>query len=609
MKYLSLFFVFLTFISPLSANGNIDDANRKKMLNDLNSIKSTFEVKYAPSDWKRFYADWDLEEQIRKAQKQIQETFPITIKDYQHIIRGFFNSTKDYHVRVAFYSTEVAMLPFRIQSADGRYYIVWKASWNPGKTLEAEKTFGKMPFCIGDEVLEFDGKPIEQAASALQEEEYGNPNSATDKLLAETALTYRLGSMGQKVPQGPIEITIRHKDTGAVETYALKWLYQPELISDHTALPNQIRSLYPVKGKSKSAAKALAKPSLENHLYFQKQMTTPIFEQMKAARTTLNKMLNKKKLAFSADRDGEDNDPGFDTLAARKSFVPPLGTIIWESPKEYPLYAYIFVTKENKKIGYVRIPTYDCGQENARIFATIMEEFQQQTEGLVIDQLNNPGGSPFYMYALASMLTDIPLHTPTERVTITQEDVSTALSFLDDEEHYRKIGYNPYEGESLYGYHLNKETWHNIVAHFEFLVNEWNLGRTFTNPAHFFGIDTIQPHPGVRYTKPIVILVNQLDFSCADFFPAILQDNKRALIFGSTTAGAGGFVLEGKFHNKLGISKFWFTGSIAERIDGNPIENLGVAPDVEYRLTQEDLSDGYKGYVQAVLDTLSTHFN
>jgi hypothetical protein len=39
------------------------------------------------------------------------------------------------------------------------------------------------------------------------------------------------------------------------------------------------------------------------------------------------------------------------------------------------------------------------------------------------------------------------------------------------------------------------------------------------------------------YTKKIVVLINELDFSAAEFLAAILQDNKRATLFGESTGG------------------------------------------------------------------------
>jgi C-terminal processing protease CtpA/Prc len=92
----------------------------------------------------------------------------------------------------------------------------------------------------------------------------------------------------------------------------------------------------------------------------------------------------------------------------------------------------------------------------------------------------------------------------------------------------------------------------------------------------------------------MLVYVDELCFSCGDFVPAILQDNGRAILFGKRTAGAGGYVLGVKHPNLNGIRGFTLTGSIAERKDLQPIENLGVTPDIAYELTIDDARHGYR---------------
>jgi hypothetical protein len=63
--------------------------------------------------------------------------------------------------------------------------------------------------------------------------------------------------------------------------------------------------------------------------------------------------------------------------------------------------------------------------------------------------------------------------------------------------------------------------------------------------------------------------------------------------------------LEFTYPNRFGVEKFRLTGSIAERVDQNPIENLGVKPDVEYSISADDLQNNYRGYIQAIQNTMS----
>ncbi|MGK5083918.1 hypothetical protein WDW37_11505 [Bdellovibrionota bacterium FG-1] len=58
--------------------------------------------------------------------------------------------------------------------------------------------------------------------------------------------------------------------------------------------------------------------------------------------------------------------------------------------------------------------------------------------------------------------------------------------------------------------------------------------------------------------------------------------------------------------NNVGIASFRCTESIAERVDGNPIENLGVKPDLEYELNEADLTQGFVPYVKAVQSAIGS---
>lgn len=103
-----------------------------------------------------------------------------------------------------------------------------------------------------------------------------------------------------------------------------------------------------------------------------------------------------------------------------------------------------------------------------------------------------------------------------------------------------------------------------------------------------------------RYSKPILMLIDQLDFSGADFLPAILRDNERVTLFGARTAGAGGCVNTYTYPNRFGLSQYSLTTTFALRSSGACMENLGVTPDIVYQVTPLDLQNGYHDYASAV---------
>lgn len=292
-------------------------------------------------------------------------------------------------------------------------------------------------------------------------------------------------------------------------------------------------------------------------------------------------------------------------IGARSSFIPPLGRIIWRSSRDSIFDAYIFETISGKKIGYIRIPHYMGDEENLIEFGMRMNLFEMNTDAMVIDQINNPGGSLFYLYALASTLTNQPLSTPKHRIALTQEEVAVAFQMLplleqvtDDDEARTLFG------ESIEGYPVDLQFALLTKDFCNFLVDQWNSGHLFSQPTHLFGFDQLDPHPYFRYSKPILLLVNALDFSGGDFFPTILQDNKRATIMGVRTSGAGGYVISVEYPNQTGIKNFIMTGSVAERINHKPIENLGVVPDIKYELSVADLQENYREYGNAIVSNV-----
>ena len=121
-----------------------------------------------------------------------------------------------------------------------------------------------------------------------------------------------------------------------------------------------------------------------------------------------------------------------------------------------------------------------------------------------------------------------------------------------------------------------------------------------TNPVHLNGVAEILPAKN-HFTKKIIVLINNLDFSASEFFAAILQDNKRAILFGERTAGAGGCVRRMPGNQFLGEEYWTLTWTMAWRTIGQPIENIGVHPDIRYTLTAKDFQFGFIDYHQALL--------
>lgn len=541
--------ILTTLVATTACLGSLfaETAQTEQMLDTIDAIKSTFHAKYAPIEWKGNHLGWDIDREADNAKNRILNTQPNT-KNFQRIVHDFLNSAKDYHVSPYFFSTEWSLLPFRIKGAEGRYFVTWVD----------EDT---LSFKVGDELILFDGKPVAEVLAGLLKSEYSAPYTDTDKALVEDMLTFRMGAGGNIVPSGKINISVKSKGASKATKYKLQWSHNPEKIT---------RSLNETRG-----------PKGERHPFLHKKMMTPFYDDFKDMRM-----------------EGAEELRG-----ARDSSFPRLGEVIWEAPQDSFFDAYIYTLPEGKTVGFVRIPSYDGWTEEAEEFSQIIAIMEDHSDALVIDQLDNPGGYVLFMYALLSRVSEAPLAVPSEQMSLIQEDVYFAIDDLDYYEAVIKNGW-PSPFTEIGGYYFEQDALHKATGFYKFLIDQWNVGKNLSNGTYTLGLSHIAPNPNVRYSKPILVLINELDFSCGDFFPAILQDNGRATLMGTKTAGAGGVVEISSFPNRFGIEAYSITTSIAKRSNGEPIENLGVRPDITYTITADDLQNGYRDYIEAINNTV-----
>lgn len=514
---------------------------KQKMIKNLEAICADFEENYAPKEWKKESINWNLEEQYQIAKEEILNTDNISTNDYQRILSRFFHSCRDFHVSVHFFSTARAKLPFMFKEADNRFFVVY---------VDHEKLDQEMnPIFCGDELISIDDRPVLDVIKQFEQELFGTTDEGTERSVATVRFTTRLGERGMSVPSGPISFGVRTEENGAIREVNLCWDYQTELIENHVDLNTEHT------------------PRLDDLLFLAEDDTNPFLK---------------------GSRDG---------------FLPPLGKVIWKTDDDDFFQAYIYQTREKDLVGFLRIPNYMPFIQDffCMRLIEIISKFEDATDLVVIDQTNNPGGSVGYLYSIASMFATSPLKTPRHRFTINQAHVLDALIDLRMTEQIE----NNSDAEEFFGNPPHSYPASYQFAQFyrnycHFVIDQWNKGKKLTDPYFIWGVDAINSHPKVCYKGPLLILIDELDFSGGDFFPAIMQDNKRAVIMGTKTAGAGGYVRERGVSNSLGIAGYRLTESIAERIDKTPLETNGVTPDILYKHTVDDLRFGFGDYAAAV---------
>lgn len=528
------------------AQGEPQPIQKEEMENFLFSLKEVYKGAYAPANWKKDLYEWDIEEEFSKAKTSLHALEFATLKDFQSILNHFLDSFEDYHVGAFFHSTESSFLPFSVKTVEGRTFVV-----------DIDSFFIDMnPLRVGDEIITFGGRPIQQVLEELRRTNRSGCNEKTNVGLADMALTYRRGERVNPMAAGCVEIEFKRKGLRGLKKAAFEWEYFSEKITD----PNRITK------------------SLESKKY--------------------RKLIPDFRMPYL-----EAKPPRLDRwgIGDRDGFLPHLGFVIWETDPESEYRAYIYRNQEGKRIGCIRIPHFHKWDIDE--LAEIVKKMESETDGLVIDQINNSGGLFFYLYGALSLFITEPINALHEQTRIDQQIVADAILYQEEVEIF---GVEWALGDEIDGYTVTPKVAEGFILYGEFMQSQWNSGKFLTDPFPLLGIFEVEPHPAVRYTKPILVLVNELDFSCGDFFPALLQDSKRAKIMGTKTAGAGGYVETYSFPNKFGMSDFAITRSVAYRANGNPLENLGVVPDIPYEISVEDLQNNYKPYTDAINQALRT---
>ncbi|MCF6175601.1 MAG: S41 family peptidase [Victivallaceae bacterium] len=142
------------------------------------------------------------------------------------------------------------------------------------------------------------------------------------------------------------------------------------------------------------------------------------------------------------------------------------------------------------------------------------------------------------------------------------------------------------------------------------LATQWLAGWLYGKPVPIGSLKmhgaTLKPvsYPQVNgYRKPLAILINDGSFSCAELFPAAMQDAKAAKIFGSSTLGKclpsqflvlpSGFRLQTVFGDHF-------------RTTGKRVEGIGVTPDVQIKLDPKQLRHGRDSVIEAAREYLIT---
>ncbi|MGD0299824.1 MAG: S41 family peptidase [Bryobacteraceae bacterium] len=252
-------------------------------------------------------------------------------------------------------------------------------------------------------------------------------------------------------------------------------------------------------------------------------------------------------------------------------------------------------------IGYIRIPSMEPNSfSNAQTqFAGEMAYFQANTDGLVVDIMENGGGDGCYSQTLASYL--IPhnfrgLEFELRATLSWQVAYSENITIAEEEG-------APQWVIALYTSHLNAVK--KALASNRGMTGSLAVcGPTFDTPAATDSNGNL-----AAYTKPMLVLVDNFTLSAAEILAMFLQDSKRATLFGTRTDGGGGNVVSfdaGAYsEGSTRVTESLITRAAPVQTPGFPLlpsyDGVGIYPDiVQDYMTAADLATGGQPFLTAV---------
>lgn len=524
---------------------------------DFEQLAALVSRAYAPYEWKRERFGNDA---LRIAPWLERVRAAQSDLEYFEICAEYLAGLRDLHTGFTLPSDFVAEIPLGADLYDGRALI--------DTINRAELPADRYPFEVGDEVVSVDG----ESAAAWIDRTARLQSFADDRATRRWALDQLFFRAQAALPSAPrigasARVVVKRRATGALESYDIPWLI--------SGTPFTVSGPIPFPQANATLMEAAPDPS-------------------DSWRRSVEAFADRSPPRFKRLRRFGSVFPAFeppDGFRPRQGQVA--GSLVFSGA--YPAGGYT--------IGLLRIPAFPTSQfaqaTMLRIIDTELAFFRDNVDGLVVDVTRNPGGSVCLTNEILRRFIPVPFRTVADEFRPTWEIVQL---FRQDVEDAKFLNASPATIAVLEGFLKDVET-----AYYEF------RGRTGPIPACGLSLD-LTPLPG--YAGPMLVLIDEFSASSADAFPAVLQDNNRALMFGRTTAGGGGLSVSrpiGPYGEAsaalsvtLGIRPR--TTQIPGLPSTNTLENNGAWPDIEADImTEENLLSGGRPFVEAFTRAMIEH--
>jgi len=527
-------------------------------LEDFQSLVSLYAKQYAPYQWKEELFNYNLFK-ISPWVSMVQQTTDDL--GFYEVMAEYVAALNDAHSVYFNPSDFTAYLGFTTDIYDGKVLIDFK-----DPTVISP---GQFSFQVGDEVVMVDGETTADIITNLSQF-FSDANPASTSRDASGYIPFRVQAIDPRAEAvGATATVVIRRRAGNLETYTIPWVTSGTPLTKVGPVPFP-QSTQPNARLAKRTSIPPNTPAYRLPLLYLERSRLPM------KRAVLN---------FDALQ------PIFNLPAG---FVQRLGNGASD----------VFFTgtykSGGKTIGYIRIADFEpndtAGAEAS--FDSEIAYMAQNTDGLVVDVMRNPGGLVCYAEDLESRLMTKSFH----------DAVYELRPQLGDVQAYQgAVAQAMSDGEPNYVIEILQQQVRIVSRAYQ------QGGLTSPIPVCQLGA-TRPPNTGANgkpavYEKPILLLTDLFSASAAELFASMFQDAKRGKNFGTRTMGAGGVVSDGNAAGYYSEGQTSVTQGLIIRenpvsVAGYPTaplyENIGVQADIESDyMTTSNLLNGGANYVNA----------
>ncbi|MBI3208087.1 MAG: hypothetical protein HYZ37_04185 [Candidatus Solibacter usitatus] len=523
---------------------------------DFQALAGLYAKRYAPKDWKQTVFGFDAFnispwlDRVRATDNDL---------DFYELMVEYVSSLQDGHDAYVLPSNFSATLGLTLDVYDGKVLID-----SINRTL---LPLARFPFVVGDEIVSVDSVTAAQLLKDFAKYARQGNDRSTARVAASRIVTRPQSRMPRAIDLGPTAAVVVKRQTGATETYTIPWVKSGTPLTRIDPAPVL-------------TADVVVEPEMD----------------------PADRLLMGLQTAKAPENFGILNNASLTPVFALPTgFVRRLGT----APDFFYSGTY---TANGLRIGYIRIPTYSPSSTAAALtqFQQELAFFQDNTDGLVVDQMRNNGGDLCYGETIVSNLIPQTFRPMGYAIRATYEYLQLFTARLTNAQAANNQTlirqYQPIL-EAVQAAYDGSQRITDVIP---------LCTSNFDRPAAVNNMGAV-----IAYRKPLIMLIDEFSVSTADSVPAMIQDNARGLLVGWRTNGMGG-------SNSLNIQRFQ-VGAYSEGDTGitlslmarkeiittpeyppsRYIENVGVRPDVELDyMTLDNLLNNGRTFVNSFTDVI-----